>query len=252
MLIERDLHCRQEFAAAERLDEVAVGSRRLGPRNCRRIAVCREIHDRHVEDFAQPGCRLDPIHGALEHHVHQYRVRTCFLRHRDRLCSGERWARDGVAGELELMLDLHGDNAFVFDNEDLGRHRIHACPTRAAAAGNVIQTVVPALRSSESIPPSWRLSMSTSFSPSVDGFSVSMPAGSPIPSSLTTSLICPASSWEIRTRTSPLRPSGKACFSAFDTSSFKTRPQGMSVSRSMDISHTSTARATLRRPSVAT
>ena len=72
-------------------------------------------------------------------------------------------------------------DAFVFDDEDLRGAGFTSVRLAQQVPGMLMQTVVPALRSSESIPPSWRLSMSTSFSPSVDGFLGLDARGSPDP-----------------------------------------------------------------------
>src|SRR5918999_1395095 len=88
---------------------------------------------------------------------------------------------------------------------------------------------VPLSRSSVRVPFSCSVNVKISCNPKVSALGKSSSLGKPIPVSDTTRVTCCAASTLRSMRISPLRPVGKACFNALQSSSLRIKPHGVAL-----------------------
>ena len=76
VLVERHLDRDREFTLLERLEDVPKGIGHLGPLQRAVVGIGREIHNGEAVQIPDPVRSSDPVDVALEHDIHEDKVRT--------------------------------------------------------------------------------------------------------------------------------------------------------------------------------
>ena len=118
VLVERHFEHGAQLALGEGLEDVAQRFGKLGARQRVALGIGGE-KDHRQRELAADGQRCgDAIDGAGQLDVHQYQVRPQLPGQRDGLLTTGGAARDLVAQIQQQLLDVAGDDGFVFDDQD--------------------------------------------------------------------------------------------------------------------------------------
>jgi hypothetical protein len=117
VLVERDVDRGIELSLLEGLENVAEGLDFLGPLEGLFVGIGGEEDDRDPELPADLLGRLDTVHAAREHDVHEDDVGPALARQGDGLLAVARHPDDGVAEALQSSLQVECDDFLVFDDQ---------------------------------------------------------------------------------------------------------------------------------------
>src|SRR5215510_7937621 len=214
----------------EGLADIAKRGRGQRPLPRAFVGIRREIDHRNLELRAQMFGRFDAIHVPFQDNIHQDQIGAQLGSFLQGVQAGRSNGRDGIAQTLQALLDIYGNDIFVFNHQNgLMCHTPHPRCVYWSSA-KVIVTVVPPLLWNAMVPSNCSVSVCTKRRPRDSVWRKSMLGGKPIPLSLTRSMNRAAPLARKTRRISPALPAGKACFSALATSSWMINPQGMAVS----------------------
>jgi hypothetical protein len=135
VLVERDLDRDAELAVVEGLEEVRVRARLLGAREGRVVGVRGEVDDGQVPARPERRRRVDAVDGAAQLDVHEDERGSRGLDGLQRLGASPDREGDVVAEPLQRHLQVVGDDALVFHNQDRRCHE--GDPTCGWVFGNV-------------------------------------------------------------------------------------------------------------------
>ena len=111
-----------EFAFVKGLEHIAVGLAGPGAEQGRIVRMRRDEDDGNRALLADPRRRIDAIGLAEEMDIHEDQGRPFDQRGTHRVVRRVHTAADVVTKVAEAPFEVHGDEAFILDNEDSGWH----------------------------------------------------------------------------------------------------------------------------------
>src|SRR5215470_18309906 len=152
--------------------------------------------------------RFDAIHVFFQDNIYQDQIGAQSGSFLQGVQSRRSNGRDGIAQTLQSLLDIYGNDIFVFNHKNgLMCHTPHPRCVYVRSA-KVIVNVVPPLLCNSMVPSNCSVSVCTKRRPSDAAWRKSMPGGKPIPLSLTRSMNRAASLARKTRRISPALPAG--------------------------------------------
>ena len=119
MFVDGNLHRAAQFGIADGFEDVTERLRVGRPVDGFLIGMRGDVNDRGFE-LGLHGLRGgDAVHIALDADIHQDQIERRGPGKMERFFAGTRDGRHLIAQPLEPALDIGGDNAFIFNDQDL-------------------------------------------------------------------------------------------------------------------------------------
>jgi hypothetical protein len=150
MLVERHLDGGPQLGILEGLQQIAERLRQAGPPQGVVIGIGCQEYDRNTAILADLlGC-IDAVEGTLEPDVHEHQVRLGISRERESVLPARGGGHHHMTDAAQLLLDVPGHHAIVFDDEDPGR--CHRAASASPSATKAMAKRVPLPRSTAMVP----------------------------------------------------------------------------------------------------
>lgn len=109
-----------QLALGEGLEQVAVGLCPAGPLQGRVFGIRGQVDDRDGVCLPQLCGDVDAVHVALDMDVHQHQVGPGLRHQIETLLARDRNGRHVVPEHRQTLLQIEGDDAFIFHHENAG------------------------------------------------------------------------------------------------------------------------------------
>ena len=118
VLVDGNLHGAAQLGVPDRFEDVTERLGAGGPVDGLFVGMRSDVHHRRFELDLHRLSRGDAVHGALQTDVHKDQVERRGSGKVEGFFAGARDGRHLIAQPLQPVLDVRGDNAFVFNDQD--------------------------------------------------------------------------------------------------------------------------------------